>query len=219
MLTPTRQYELGVEGLNKGLQKVINPASSKKKEKEKGSVIFREGDKVMQIRNNYKLEWKVFSGSTRSGVLDQGVGVFNGDMGIISQINDFDERVVVTFDDGRVAEYEYSQLDELEHAFAITIHKSQGSEYPAVVIPLLGVPAKMMNRNLLYTAVTRAKNLVVIIGDSRIVNKMIDNVFEQERYTSFKDRIREFACESEQEEYMSLFDEDIEFEGLRDEDD
>ena len=140
-------------------------------------------------------------------------------MGIISQINDFDERVVVTFDDGRVAEYEYSQLDELEHAFAITIHKSQGSEYPAVVIPLLGVPAKMMNRNLLYTAVTRAKNLVVIIGDSRIVNKMIDNVFEQERYTSFKDRIREFACESEQEEYMSLFDEDIEFEGLRDEDD
>lgn len=219
VLTPTRQYELGVEGLNKVLQKVINPASSKKKEKEKGSVIFREGDKVMQIRNNYKLEWKVFSGSTRSGILDQGVGVFNGDMGIISQINDFDERVVVTFDDGRVAEYEYSQLDELEHAFAITIHKSQGSEYPAVVIPLLGVPAKMMNRNLLYTAVTRAKNLVVIIGDSRIVNKMIDNVFEQERYTSFKDRIREFACESEQEEYMSLFDEDIEFEGLRDEDD
>ena len=184
--------------------------NKKKREKEKGSVIFREGDKVMQIRNNYKLEWKIFTNGTKGGLLDQGIGVFNGDMGIVTEINDFDEKVIVTFDDGRVAAYDYNMLDELEHAFAITIHKSQGSEYPAVVIPLLTGPYKLLTRNLLYTAVTRARRLVVIVGNIGKVNEMIDNVFEQERYTSFTERIREFAEESEKEEYLSMFDEDIE---------
>ncbi len=164
----------------------------------------------MQIRNNYKLEWKIFSDGTKGGLLDQGIGVFNGDMGIVTEINDFDEKVLVTFDDGRVASYDYNMLDELEHAFAITIHKSQGSEYPAVVIPLLTGPYKLLTRNLLYTAVTRARRLVVIVGNIGKVNEMIDNVFEQERYTSFTERIREFAEEAEKEDYMSMFDEDIE---------
>ena len=162
----------------------------------------------MQVKNNYKIEWSVFSGKDRTGLLDQGVGVFNGDMGVITEINDFDERVVITFDDGRVAEYEYNQLDEIEHAFAITIHKSQGSEYPAVVIPILNGMPKLMNRNLLYTAVTRAKNMVVIVGNLTRVNEMIDNTLEQKRYTSFDLRLMEIKTEAEHDEYMAMFDED-----------
>ena len=209
VLTPTRQYELGSIELNKKLQQCLNPPSADKREKERGEIILREGDKVMQIKNNYKIEWAVFSGQDRTGILDQGIGVFNGDMGIISEINDFDERVVITFDDGRVAEYEYNQLDEIEHAFAITIHKSQGSEYPAVVIPILNGMPKLMNRNLLYTAVTRAKNMVVIVGNLNRINEMIDNTLEQKRYTSFDLRLAELNDEAEHEEYMSLFEEDI----------
>ena len=214
VITPTRQFELGSVELNKKLQKCLNPPAPDKREKERGECIFREGDKVMQIKNNYKIEWSVFSGKNRSGLIDQGIGVFNGDMGIVSEINDFDERVVVTFDDGRVAEYEYSMLDELEHAFAITVHKSQGSEYPAVVIPILSGPPKLFNRNLLYTAVTRARRMVVIVGNLNKINEMIDNIQEQKRYTSFKTRIQEFASTSEEEEYMSLFDEDMILEDL-----
>ena len=180
-------------------------------------MVFREGDKVMQIRNNYKLEWKVYTGKKRDVVLDEGIGVFNGDMGILTQVNDFDEEVEVTFDDGRIVIYAYNQLDELEHAFAITIHKSQGSEYPAVVIPAFKATDKLLTRNLIYTAVTRAKQLVVIVGNLAVVNKMIDNTYEQRRYTTFKDRIMEMAAESESQEYMSLYDEDIEWDGLRDE--
>ena len=208
VITPTRQFELGCLELNKKLQKNLNPpAPVTKREKEHGDIILREGDKVMQIRNNYKLEWTVYSDKGKNFVLDQGIGVFNGDMGIIAEINDFDERVVIKFDDGRVTEYEYTQLDELEHAFAITIHKSQGSEYPAVVIPIFAGPPKLMNRNLLYTAVTRARRMVVIVGNLNRINEMIDNILEQKRYTGFEDRIREMAQESEKEEYKSLFEE------------
>ena len=214
VITPTRQFELGSVELNKKLQKCLNPPAPDKREKERGECIFREGDKVMQIKNNYKIEWSVFSRKNRTGLIDQGIGVFNGDMGIVSEINDFDERVVVTFDDGRVAEYEYSMLDELEHAFAITVHKSQGSEYPAVVIPILSGPPKLFSRNLLYTAVTRARRMVVIVGNLNKINEMIDNIQEQKRYTSFKMRIQEFASTSEEEEYMSLFDEDMILEDL-----
>ena len=214
VITPTRQFELGSVELNKKLQKCLNPPAPDKREKERGECIFREGDKVMQIKNNYKIEWSMFSGKNRTGLIDQGIGVFNGDMGIVSEINDFDERVVVTFDDGRVAEYEYSMLDELEHAFAITVHKSQGSEYPAVVIPILSGPPKLFSRNLLYTAVTRARRMVVIVGNLNRINEMIDNIQEQKRYTSFKMRIQEFASTSEEEEYMSLFDEDMILEDL-----
>ena len=208
VLTPTRHYELGVEMLNKKLQVSVNPASPDKREKLRGDIILREGDKVMQTKNNYKLEWKIYSGDFRSGILDQGVGVFNGDMGVISEINDFDEEVTVTFDDGRVAVYEYSQLDELEHAFAITIHKSQGSEYPAVVIPVFSGPRKLMNRNLLYTAVTRARQMVVIVGNLNKINEMIDNTLEQKRYTGFKDRIVEIEETLGKDEMKDLFAED-----------
>ena len=208
VLTPTRHYDLGVEELNKKLQVSINPPSPGKREKERSGVILREGDKIMQTKNNYKMEWKIYSGNFRSGILDQGVGVFNGDMGIITEINEFDEEVTVTFDDGRVAVYEYSQLDELEHAFAITIHKSQGSEYPAVVIPLFSGPRKLLNRNLIYTAVTRAVRMVVLVGNLNKVNEMIDNSMEQKRYTGFKDRLLELVEVSEKEEMMSLFAED-----------
>ena len=191
VLTPMRKQAVGVEGLNRKLQSYINPPSPKKFEKEHNGVIFREGDKVMQIKNNYKLEWKVSPNADSGFIMDEGVGVFNGDMGIITSINDFDEIVTVTFDDGRIAEYDYKMLDELEHSFAITIHKSQGSEYPAVIIPLLSGPPKLLNRNLIYTAVTRAKMMVVIVGNLNLINEMIDNTEEQKRFTSLTERIVE----------------------------
>lgn len=208
VLTPTRHYGLGVEELNKKLQAAMNPPSPRKREKERGAVILREGDKVMQTKNNYRLEWKIYSGGPAGGVIDQGVGVFNGDMGIITEINDFDENITVTFDDGRVAVYEYSELDELEHAFAITIHKSQGSEYPAVVFPILSGPKKLLNRNLLYTAVTRARQMVVIVGNLSKINEMIDNSMEQKRYTSFAERLVEINDAEQHIEYLAFFDED-----------
>lgn len=193
VLTPMRKYELGVESLNKKLQEILNPGKYGMREKEKGDVIFRENDKVMQIKNNYKLEWKIMSPDGKF-VQTEGVGVFNGDVGVVKLVDDFDQKVVVCFDDGRQVDYLYSQLDELEHAYAITIHKSQGSEYPVVIIPLLSGPAKLLNRNLLYTAVTRARQGVVIVGNIGMVNTMIDNADEQKRYTTFRERIEELAA-------------------------
>ena len=153
VLTPMRKGLLGVERLNGILQRYMNPPANDKVEKEYGSTVFREGDKVMQTKNNYQLAWEI---RTKFGLtVDKGLGIFNGDMGIIRQINDFAEQMIIEFDEGRMVEYPYKLLDELELAYAITIHKSQGSEYPAVVIPLLGGPMMLMNRNLLYTAVTR----------------------------------------------------------------
>ncbi len=190
VLTPMRKYELGVENLNNRLQEILNPYSSNMAERERGDVTFRVGDKVMQIKNNYKLEWKIMDGNSRY-VREEGIGVFNGDVGFVKEIDDYEQRMVVEFDDGRRVCYMYSQLDELEHAFAITIHKSQGSEYPVVVIPLLSGPPKLLNRNLLYTAVTRAKRGVVIVGNIGIVKSMIDNTAEQKRYTTFAERIKE----------------------------
>ena len=155
VLTPMRKGLLGVERLNGILQRYLNPPSPQKREKEHGDILFREGDKIMQTRNNYQLEWEI---RTKYGLsVDKGTGVFNGDMGIVREINDFAETMTVEFDEGRMVEYPYKLLDELELAYAITIHKSQGSEYPAVVIPLLSGPSMLMNRNLLYTAVTRAR--------------------------------------------------------------
>ncbi len=195
VLTPMRKYEVGVENMNLRLQELLNPAAPGKPEKEKNNTIFRKGDKVMQVKNNYKQDWKIYADKNQdtSGgyVMDEGVGVFNGDMGIILDISDYDEEVTVQFDDGRVAVYTYADLDELEHAFAITIHKSQGSEYPAVVIPLLAGPKKLLNRNLLYTAITRAKRMVVIVGNLAMVNQIIDNTEEQKRYTSLTLRLQE----------------------------
>lgn len=190
VLTPMRKGVLGVERLNSILQEYLNPPDKKKSEKEYGERIFRVGDKVMQIKNNYQLEWEV---STKFGlVIDKGLGVFNGDVGLISDVDTYHEIVEVTYEEGKKVKYQFKMLDELEHAYAITIHKSQGSEYPAVIIPLLSGPRLLFNRNLLYTAVTRAKKCVTIVGDERVFQEMINNADEQERYTSLDERIQEF---------------------------
>lgn len=181
VLTPMRKGSLGVESLNPIIQRYLNPADPSKKEYETDDAVFREGDKVMQIKNNYQLEWEIVS---RYGIpVDSGTGVFNGDMGIIKEIDRLNETMVVEYDGQRRVNYPLSGIDELEHAFAVTIHKSQGSEYPAVVIPLLNGPRMLFNRNLLYTGVTRARDCVVLLGSREKVNEMIDNTDEHLRYT------------------------------------
>lgn len=189
VLTPMRKGPLGVERLNEILQRYLNPPSPEKAEKETSGGIFREGDKVMQIKNNYQMEWEIRG---RHGIAAQkGMGVFNGDLGTISSINPFAELLTVEYEEGRFAEYTFKQLDELELAYAITIHKAQGSEYPAVVIPLLGGPRMLMTRNLLYTAVTRARKCVVLTGSAETFRAMIENQREENRYTTLAQRIRE----------------------------
>ena len=189
VLTPMRKGLLGVERLNGILQHYLNPPSPDKKEKEQRLGLFREGDKVMQIRNNYQMEWEIRG---RYGIpVDKGIGVFNGDTGILKVINEFAETAEVEFEDGRVAEYSFKQLEELELAYAITIHKSQGSEYPAVVIPLLSGPKMLLNRNLLYTAVTRARKCVTIVGSEETFREMINNEKQQRRYSSLDERLKE----------------------------
>jgi len=189
VLTPMRRGLLGVERLNTVLQQYLNPPSPKKTEKEHGSSLFREGDKVMQVKNNYQIEWEI---KNRYGIaVERGMGIFNGDMGVIRSIREVLGVMTVEFDEGRIVEYPFKMLEELELAYAVTIHKSQGSEYPAVVIPLLGGPKMLMNRNLLYTAVTRAKKCVTLVGDERTFQEMIGNISEQKRYCGLKDRILE----------------------------
>lgn len=189
VLTPMRKGLLGVERLNRILQEYLNPPDRKKTEKEYGDKLFREGDKVMQIKNNYQLEWEI---ATKYGlVVDKGVGVFNGDMGIITNINTYNETMEVEYDEKRKVTYSFQLLDELELAYAITIHKAQGSEYPAVVIPLLPGPRQLYHRNLLYTAVTRAKKCVTLVGSEDTFYEMIQNANEQNRYTSLSERIQE----------------------------
>ena len=189
VLTPMRKGLLGVERLNTVLQHYLNPPDASKSEKERVNGIFREGDKVMQTKNNYQLEWEVRS---RYGIpIEKGQGVFNGDMGIIRIIDSFAQSLTVEFEEGRMVEYPFGAIDELELAYAITIHKSQGSEYPAVVIPLLAGPRPLMNRNLLYTAVTRARKCVTLVGDDRVFAQMIENVQEQKRYCGLRDRLLE----------------------------
>ena len=189
VLTPMRKGSLGCETLNGILQRYLNPADPCKKEHACGNAVFREGDKVMQIKNNYQLEWEIVG---RYNIpIDKGLGVFNGDMGRIREINDTAATLTVEFDDGRRVNYPFSGLEELELSYAITIHKSQGSEYPAVILPLLGGPRMLFNRNLLYTGITRARNCVTILGSSETVRNMIDNVSENRRYTALEQRIRE----------------------------
>ncbi|MBC5658771.1 ATP-dependent RecD-like DNA helicase [Anaerosacchariphilus sp. NSJ-68] len=202
VLTPMRKGALGVENLNRVLQRYLNPAEKDKaeipfghgissgEEGENGKGVLRVGDKVMQIRNNYQLEWEV---RNRYGIaIDKGLGVFNGDMGIVRAINSFAEEVTVEFDEGRMVSYPFKQMDELELAYAITVHKSQGSEYPAVVIPLLTGPRPLMNRNLLYTAVTRARSCVTLVGDPRTFQAMVENGTEQKRYTGLCETIKSY---------------------------
>ena len=191
VLSPTRKGVLGVENLNTFLQQYINPPGPDKREKETPAGIFREGDKVMQIRNDYQLGWEIRG---KYGIAaQQGLGIFNGDMGRIRQISPEAEILTVEFDEGRMAEYSFKQLDELELAYAVTVHKAQGSEYPAVVIPLLGVPRMLQTKNLLYTAVTRARQCVVLTGDAQIFRDMVANETEERRYTTLAERIRELG--------------------------
>lgn len=191
VLTPMRKGALGVETLNQILQEYVNPPAPGKAEHDCGGTLFRQGDKVMQTKNNYQLEWEVVS---KYGIpIDKGLGVFNGDMGTIRQIDEYGQSVTVEYDEGKRVTYPFSAMDEVELAYAVTIHKSQGSEYPAVIMPLLGGPRMLMNRNLLYTGVTRARDCVTILGSAGTVRDMIRNEHEQKRFSGLADRIREIA--------------------------
>lgn len=189
VLTPMRKGPLGVEGLNPLLQNALNPSSKTKNEIEVGNTLFREGDKVMQIKNNYQLEWEIVS--KYNIPIDKGLGVFNGDIGTILSIDAVNREMCVEFDDKRKVNYNYENLEELEWAYAITIHKSQGSEYPAVVLPILSGPRLLFNRNLLYTAITRAKECVTIVGSRDMVGRMIENISEYQRYTGLENAIKQ----------------------------
>lgn len=186
VLCPMRKTPIGIINLNSILQNALNPPSENKKEKEFRNIIFREGDKVMQIKNNYNMVWKIYDGNT---FIDEGIGVFNGDEGIITDIDNSSETVIVTFDECKRVKYDFSQLDELDLSYAITIHKSQGSEYKAVIMPIHSGAPMLLTRNLLYTGVTRAKELAVIVGIPETLYKMVDNNNEINRYTYLKDRI------------------------------
>ena len=192
IMTPMRKGALGVERLNQIFQSFLNPPDKKKAEKELNGTIWRTGDKVMQIKNNYQIEWEIRS---RYGMpVDKGMGVFNGDIGRIREVNAFAETITVEFDEGRLVEYSFKQTEELELAYAITIHKSQGSEYPAVVIPIHSGPRMLMNRNLIYTGVTRAKTCVCLVGIPEIFQAMANNAMEQKRYSGLKERIKEICA-------------------------
>lgn len=196
VLTPMKKGSLGVEALNRILQQYLNPPAPDKKEYKAGeNDLFRVGDKVMQTKNNYQLEWEVVS--KYNIAIDRGVGVFNGDMGTVREISEFSSTMVVEFDEHRRVTYPFAGVEELELAYAVTIHKSQGSEYPAVVIPVLSGPRLLLNRNLLYTAVTRARNCVTILGSSKTLQEMIDNTGENRRYTSLDARIQDMTERSE----------------------
>lgn len=189
VLTPMKKGELGVFRCNEVLQQYLNPESPDKHQIESHGQMFREGDKVMQMKNNYQIKWQIRGYNQM--VVEEGSGVFNGDCGIITEIDDFNKEITVRFDDEKYVTYPQGNMDELDLAYAITIHKSQGSEYPAVVLPLMTGPRPLMNRNILYTAVTRGKQCVTIVGNKQTVLEMIHNKSEQMRYSSLAERIVE----------------------------
>ena len=195
VMTPMRKGALGVERLNQIFQNYLNPPGPDKAQKEYGGVIYRVGDKVMQIKNNYQMEWEICNDYNIP--VEQGSGVFNGDMGVIQEINEYAETLTVEFDERRRVEYSFKQLEELELAYAITVHKSQGSEYPAVIVPMYPGPRMLMTRNLLYTAVTRAKSCVCLVGQPEIFYSMAANCQEQERCSGLKSRIQEICGQQE----------------------
>ena len=193
VLTPMKKGELGVYRCNEVLQRYLNPEAPGKNQMELHGVVFREGDKVMQMKNNYQIKWQIRGYNQM--MIEEGTGVFNGDCGIITDIDNFNKEMTVRFDDEKYVTYAQGNLDELELAYAITIHKSQGSEYPAVVLPLLAGPKPLMNRNILYTAVTRGKKCVTIVGSRETVKEMIRNKSEQMRYSSLRERLVELESE------------------------
>ncbi len=189
MLTPMRRGSLGVERLNEVLQSVLNPPAKGKREHVRQETVFREGDKVMQTRNNYRIEWEVRGNFGMP--IDRGTGIFNGDFGRIEEIDPQSETMTVIFDDSRTVEYPFSELEDLDLAYAITVHKSQGSEYPAVILPLLAGPSGLFNRNLLYTAVTRAKKCVTVVGSEQTFDQMIRNERQMKRYSSLDEQLKD----------------------------
>lgn len=184
VLTPTKKGDTGTRNLNIELQKILNPKSQFKKEKEYGNIIFREGDKVMQIRNNYDIYWESIDGK------NYGSGIYNGDLGIINKIAE--DYIEVIFDDEKIVRYESSVLEELEHAYAITIHKSQGGEFPVVVMPITSGPPMLYTRNLLYTGVTRAKKMLIIVGRESMLSYMIKNNETKARSTGLVYKINKY---------------------------
>ena len=187
VLAPMKKGPLGVYNLNKRLQEALNPPAHKKKERKYGDVVFREGDKVMQIKNDYRLAW---TRSLPHQPPEMGEGVYNGDLGTIMSIDLYEQTLEVLFDDGRSAVYSFSMLEELELAYCISIHKSQGSEFPIVLLPLLGGPPMLLNRNLLYTAVTRARHMVCILGRQSCIQQMVRNNQVKRRYSG----LARFLC-------------------------
>lgn len=188
VLSPSKKGDAGVYNLNVLLQQSLNPPKPGLNEKPYRGMVFRENDRVMQIKNNYNLSWKMTEGNKDV----TGEGVFNGDMGIIREIDNENNCLTVLFDDGKLVQYDFDMLDELEHSYAITVHKSQGSEFPAIVMALSGIPPMLRLRNLLYTAITRAKQLVVLVGDIEILKQMVNNITERERFTGLKERLIQY---------------------------
>ena len=189
VLTPMKKGDVGINSLNKHLQSILNPKEKSKGEKQIGDELFRVGDKVMQIKNNYSTEWKII----RDGIeVETGEGVFNGDFGFIVDIDEEDRTMKVLFDDEKEVEYEFNQVDELKLAYATTVHKSQGSEFPVVVMPISWGPPMLLTRNLLYTAITRAKNLVVLVGEEKYLSMMIKNNRITRRYSALDKKIRNY---------------------------
>ena len=196
VLTPMRKGTLGVTNLNTRLQEMFNPPSKDKKEKTSRDILFREGDKVMQTKNNYTLKWVRVNGFGEN----EGAGVFNGDLGFIESIDEERKVLTIIFDDERRIIYEFNFLDELDLAYATTIHKSQGSEFKVVIIPVFMGSPFLMNRNLLYTGITRAKQLVVVVGSQKALMYMINNTNSIERYSALKYRIRDIINEEHSKE-------------------
>lgn len=193
VLTPMRKGALGCIRLNEVLQSVLNPEAPGKKETRAHDQVFRVGDKVMQTRNNYQMEWEIPGNFGMP--IEKGTGVFNGDFGVIADVDTELAELIVRFDEDKVVHYPFTQLEDLELAYAITVHKSQGSEYPAVILPLLSGPSGLFNRNLLYTAITRARKCVVILGERETIAQMERNISQYTRYSGLKDRILEMKQE------------------------
>jgi len=187
VLAPTKKGECGVWALNKLLQERLNPPAPHKPSLTYGETVFRLGDKVIQVKNDYQIEWKrrIFNG------WDDGQGVFNGDVGFISEVDPEEHTLTVVFDEDKHVTYQTAQLEELELAYCLSVHKSQGSEFPAVVMPVVGGPPMLLTRNLFYTALTRARQLVVLVGREEVIAAMVRNDHEMKRYTTLPDRLKE----------------------------
>lgn len=186
VISPMKKGKVGVINLNKELQAVLNPPNENRAQREFGMMIYREGDKVMQIKNNYHLKWEEANG------FEEGEGIYNGDIGILEAMDEEEKTFTILFNDGKRVHYNFDQMDEITHAYAMTVHKSQGSEFPVVVMPIVGGPPLFLNRKLLYTAITRAKKLLILMGNNYVFRQMIKSGDTQERQTALRERIVDY---------------------------